>query len=40
MSIAEASGSLFSRINKEASKGKYRILILTKEECKINLHYE
>ena len=40
MSIAEASGSLFSRINKEAPKGKYRILVQTKQDCKINLHYE
>lgn len=38
--IAEAAGLLFSRINKEAPKGKYRILVQTKQDCNINLHYE
>ena len=33
-------GYMYPKINKEAPKGKYRILVLTKQDCKINLHYE
>jgi len=39
-SFAEATGYLFSRINKEAPKGKYKILIQTKQDCNINLQYQ
>lgn len=38
--FAEASGYLFSRINKEAPKGKYEILIQTAKDCNINLQYQ
>lgn len=38
--LAEAAGYLFSRINKEAPKGKYKILIQTKQDCNINLQYQ
>ncbi|QFR43614.1 hypothetical protein [Sulfurimonas xiamenensis] len=38
--FAEAKGLLFSRINKEAPKGKYKILIQTKQDCNINLQYQ
>ncbi|WP_321777805.1 TonB family protein [Sulfurimonas sp.] len=38
--IAEATGGIFNSINKEAEKGKYKILIQTKKDCKINLDYQ
>jgi predicted RNA binding protein with dsRBD fold (UPF0201 family) len=37
--VAEARGNLFSAINKEATKGKYKILVQTKKDCNINLQY-
>jgi len=37
--VTEASGNLFSEINKEAKKGKYKILVQTKKDCGINLDY-
>lgn len=37
--IAEASSMLFSKINVEAGKGKYKILVFTKQDCNINLQY-
>jgi len=37
--IAETSGYMYPKINIEAEKGKYKILIFTKEDCNVNLQY-
>ncbi len=39
-SIANAAGNLLANINKKAPKGKYKILVQTKKDCKINLDYQ